>query len=232
MTTAAAVIYARVSTAEQAAEGVSLDMQVARCAEYARALGLEIADTIVDAGLSGKDIAGRPGMTRLVELVTRKQIGHVVAYKLDRMFRNTSETLQTVALFAKKGIELHIVDEHAPIRSETADDEFLLTLKAGLAQRERKLVSERTKAALNRKRERGEFCGGESPYGYTSMEGKLVPCLEEQAVLRKIRNLRKAGYSIRRIVQSLAADGHLNRRGKLFQKTQVERILAREDVAA
>jgi len=224
----AAVIYARVSTEQQANEGVSLDMQIARCAQYLEAKGLTLIDTIVDAGLSAKDIEHRPGLKRILAMVKRGEIGHLVTYKLDRTFRNTVEGLQMVALMARKGIALHIVSEQAAVKTDTADDEFLLTLKMGLAQRERKLVGERTKAALDRKREKGEFCGGEPPYGYRSEGGILIADLEEQKVISKIRRLRKKGYSIRRIVATLQEDGHLNRRGKLFQKTQVERILARE----
>lgn len=223
-----AVIYARVSTDQQANEGVSLDMQIARCMEYLDAKGLTLLDTIVDAGFSAKSIAGRQGFTRIVDMLNRREINHVVTYKLDRAFRDTEEGLHLVKIMAKRGVALHIVSEQAAVRTESADDEFMLTLKLGLAQRERKVVSERTKAALHRKREKGEFCGGETPYGYRQENGMLVPDLEEQTVIRKILNLRGKGYSIRRIVRILAEDGHVNRRGKLFQKTQVERILLRE----
>lgn len=224
----AAVIYARVSTEQQAEQGVSLDMQIARCAEYLEARGFHLTDTVVDAGLSAKSIAGRSGFLRICDMVKRREIRHVVTYKLDRAFRNTVEGLQMISLMVKKGVDLHIVSEQAAVKTDSADDEFLLTLKMGLAQRERKVIGERTKAALDRKRERGEFCGGEPPYGYLNVDGDLVPDIEEQKVIAKIRRLRKKGYSIRRIVRTLAEDRHLNRRGKLFHKTQVERILSRE----
>jgi len=224
----AAVIYARVSTEQQATEGISLDMQIARCGEYLQSRGLDLIDTVVDAGLSAKDIGHRPGLTRILGMVKRGEIGHLITYKLDRAFRNTAEGLQMVSLMARKGIALHIVSEQAAMKTDTADDEFMVTLKLGLAQRERKLIGERTRAALNRKREKGEFCGGEPPYGYRSEGGILIADMEEQTVIRKVHRLRRKGFSIRRIVRCLLEDGHLNRRGKPFQKTQVERILARE----
>lgn len=222
-----AVIYARVSTDEQAEQGVSLDMQVARCMEYVEARGLTLTDTIVDPGFSAKTL-DRPGMRRILDMVTRREIGHVITWKLDRFSRNTVESLQLVSLMTKRGIELHIVSEQGTVKTDSADDEFLFTLKMGLAQRERKLIAERTRAALARKRERHEFTGGEPPYGYRNVEGSLIPDIEEQRVIGKIRSLRNQGYSLRRIVVCLHEDGHLNRRGKPFQKTQIERILARE----
>lgn len=221
-----AIIYARVSTTDQAENGISLDAQVAICSEYCGGRDLTIVESIVDA-VSAKDIDHRPGLKRILDMARQRSIAHVVTWKLDRFSRNTIDALQMVAAFAKLGVELHIVSEQSVVRTDTADDEFLLTLKASLAQRERKLIGERTKLALARKREKLEYCGGEPPYGYRDENGSIVPDLEEQAVIRKIRNLRRQGFSIRRIVACLHDDGHLNRRGKPFQKTQVERILAR-----
>jgi site-specific DNA recombinase len=223
-----AIIYARVSTQDQAEHGISLDAQVARCAQYVEARGLTLTDTIIDAGLSAKNVSGRPGLTKILGMIQRREIQHVVTLKLDRLSRNTVEALQMVALMAKRGCDLHLVAEAGELRSDSADDEFLLTLKCGLAQRERKVIGERTKLALDRKRERGEFCGGEAPYGFEAIDGRLISSIQEQAVILKIRNLRKKGYSVRRIVICLREDGHLNRSGQPFLKTQVQRIVARE----
>ena len=221
------VIYARVSTQEQAEHGISLDAQITRCTEYVEAKELILVDTVVDPGFSAKSI-NRPGLQRILNMVAHREIQHIVCLRLDRLSRNTIEALQMVALMAKRGVELHVVAEHGEVKSRGADDEFLLTLKCGLATRERRLIGERTKLALDRKKERGEFCGGEPPYGYKAVDGVLIPETEEQQVVFKIRSLRKKNYSIRRIVLCLRQDGHLNRRGKPFHKTQVARILARE----
>ncbi len=224
----AAIIYCRVSTDKQAEQGISLEMQLTRCVEYCETEGLDILDTIVDAGISAKTIAGRQGFMKIMDLIRKRKIRHLVTYKLDRAFRSTLEGLQVIELMNKKGCGLHIVDEHSTVKTESADDEFMLALKMSLAQRERKLVSERTKDALDRKREKGEFCGGEPPYGHRNEAGMLVPDIEEQAVIKKIRKLRTKGYSIRRVAKCLEEDGHLNRRGKAFTKTAVERIIKRE----
>jgi site-specific DNA recombinase len=197
--------------------------------EYCEREGLNVLDTVVDAGISAKSITGRPGFEKIVELIRRRKVRNVVTYKLDRAFRNTVQGLQCIELMNQKGCALHIVDEQSAVRTESADDEFMLALKMSLAQRERKLVSERTKAALARKRERNEFTGGEPPFGYRNDNGKLVPDIEEQKVLKKIRSLRQRGYSIRRITRCLAEDGCLNRRGRPFAKTQIERLLKVND---
>ena len=219
------VIYTRVSTAQQSEQGISLEMQLARCLEYCETAGLDVLDTILDAGVSAKTIAGRQGFTKIMDLIRKRKVRHLVTYKLDRAFRNTVEGLQVIELMNKKDCALHIVDKHSAVKTESADDEFMVALEMSLAQRERKLVSERTKAALRRKREKGEFCGGEAPYGYRNDNGSIAPDLEEQRVIAKVRKLRKSGHSIRSIVRCLAEDGVLSRSGKPLAKTQVERIL-------
>lgn len=223
-----AVIYSRVSTSEQAEQGVSLDMQIARCAEYAISKGFEVIDTVVDAGLSAKDMAHRPGLLRILEMVKCRQIGHVVCLKLDRLSRSVTDSLEMVGLMAKNSVQLHVVSEEGAVKTATADDEFLLTLKAGLAQRERRVIGERTRQALARKRERNEYCGGQVPYGYLVENDLLMPNLDEQRIISKIRNLRNKGYSLRRIVAHLGEHGVVNRNGKAITKTSVERLLKLE----
>ncbi len=59
-----AIGYARVSTDEQAREGVSLEVQVARIRAYAQAKELELADVLTDEGISGKTLE-RPALREL-----------------------------------------------------------------------------------------------------------------------------------------------------------------------
>lgn len=218
------VIYARVSTEDQADRGISLDAQLAACADYCTGKGLNIVDSVVDPGFSAKSL-NRPGLKRILDMVNHREVHHVACYRLDRLSRSVVDALQVVSLMARKGVQLHIVSEQGTVKSDTADDEFLLTLKAGLAQRERKLIGERTAFALRRKRERREFCGGQPPFGFQAVEGKLVPDMVEQRVVKDIRTLRNRGYSIRRIVRRLGEKGYVNRKGRPFTKTAVERIV-------
>ncbi|MEW6352210.1 MAG: recombinase family protein [Thermodesulfobacteriota bacterium] len=222
------IIYTRVSTDRQAQEGISLDAQLTRCLEYAESKGIEVLETITDAGLSAATIEKRPGLVRALGLIGKGKAAHLITYRLDRLTRNTADFLGLAAQLEKKKAQLHLVGEDGALRTDSADSEFLATLRASLAARERKLVSERTKVALARKRERCEYCGGQVPYGYSVQNGKLIPNTEEQQVIRKVRNLRRKGFSIRRIVEHLTEHGILNRKGKAFGKTSVERILKKE----
>src|SRR4051812_45922439 len=106
-----AVIYCRVSTDQQASEGVSLDDQQRRLAAYCEAHGLVVVDVVVEGGESaGKALAGRPGGRKVLALIKRKAVDAVVIAKLDRAFRNTIDALQTIESWDRSGIALHIAD--------------------------------------------------------------------------------------------------------------------------
>ena len=71
-------------------------------------------------------------------MVKGKEIQAVIVYKLDRIFRNTSDALDTTRYFDAHGVALHSIEESLNTRS--AMGEFFFTLMAALAQMERKLI--------------------------------------------------------------------------------------------
>jgi len=97
-------------------------------------------------------------------LARRKEIDAVVVYKLDRIFRSTIDALETTKGFDKWGVSFHSIQETLDTRS--AMGRFLFTLTAALAEMERRLIGERTKAALSQKRSRNEKIGGDIPFGF------------------------------------------------------------------
>jgi len=145
-----AVGYVRVSTDEQVREGVSIAAQSARVRAYAEAKGLRLADVFADEGRSGKSL-DRPALQELLERCHQGTVGHVIVWRLDRLTRRTRHLLALVEdLFLARGIELHSVSES--LDTSTAHGRFVLTLFGGLAQMERELIGDRTRAALAYKR--------------------------------------------------------------------------------
>src|SRR3954447_645098 len=89
-----AIAYVRVSSEEQSKEGVSLDAQEQRVRAYATMRGLELATIYREEGVSGKiPLRDRPEGAKLVEAITKKRAKHVIAVKLDRLFRNAGDAL-------------------------------------------------------------------------------------------------------------------------------------------
>ncbi len=106
-----AIGYARVSTDEQAREGVSLEVQQQRIRAYALAKDLELMDVLTDDGISGKTLE-RPALREVLQRCERGEVGHVVVVKLDRLTRRTRDLVALVDdLFLARHIELHSVSE-------------------------------------------------------------------------------------------------------------------------
>ena len=223
-----AIAYIRVSTAEQAMEGVSIESQRALIRDYVRFKKIKIIQEIVDAGVSaGKPLQERDGGKKLFELAQEDHVRIVVAYKLDRLFRDAADCLTVTKHWDALDVDLHLVDMGGQaVDSSSAMGRFFLTVMAGVAEMERNMIRERTKAALAHLKAEGKRTGS-VPYGSKlAPDGKtLIKNSTEQKVIRLARRLRKQGKSLRQIAQELSKQGLTSRTGKVFYAQQISRML-------
>lgn len=211
-----AILYLRVSTTEQATEGVSLAAQEARLRAYALLRGLAVVEVVTDSGVSGSiPLAEREGGRRLLELaesaqrVGRRQRApvHILAVKLDRLFRSTVDALQVAMGWTKRGISMHLVDMGGQaLDTSSAMGGFFLTVCAAIAEMERKMIAERTSAALRHKVSTRQKAGGNAPFGFRHEGQTVIPDTGEQATIERIRELRAEALSLRKIAEELNAD--------------------------
>lgn len=192
-----AVGYVRVSTDEQAREGQSLEVQSSRVAAYCEAKGWELLRTYTDEGESGKSLA-RPGIQSLIADLKNNGVDVVVIVKLDRLTRSIRDLGSLIDdLF--KGVALASVEES--LDSSTANGRMVMNLLGSVAQWEREVIGERTKAVLDHKTEKGEHVG-RIPYGFAIGEsGKLIEKPEEIQNIRKMKREHHRGRSIREIAE-------------------------------
>ena len=140
--------YVRVSTQEQATNGVSLDAQEARIVAYCTALGWQVSEVIRDAGESAKSLK-RPGISRILEGVRGGTVGRVVILKLDRVTRSTRDLANLLDTFAKADASLVSVSESLDTLS--AAGRLVVNMLGVVAQWEREAIGERTASALAHK---------------------------------------------------------------------------------
>jgi len=223
-----AVGYARVSTEEQATDGISLAAQLERIRNYCTLNGFSLVEVITEEGISAaKPLSERPGGHRLLELLRSDGIGHVVALKLDRLFRDAIDCLTVVRDWDRKGIALHLVDQGGQaINTKSAMGRFFLTVMAGVAEMERNLIGERTRIALQHKRKNGEVYGPE-PFGYRREGERLVPEPGELKTLELMKRLRSQGYSYRKIAYELRRRRVPTKNGGRWEAATVAKILQR-----
>jgi site-specific DNA recombinase len=208
-----AVGYIRVSTQDQASEGVSLDAQETRIVAWCKSQGWD-PSIFADCGLSGGRADNRPGLQQALEAVESAGSGVLVVYSLSRLARSVRDTLALAERLQKAGCDLVSLTEG--IDTTTATGTMVFRLLAVLAEFERDLTAERTKGALAVKKANGESYG-EVPYGYRRVgepkRGRkdapsptLEPDPSQQKVIVHICSAREKGWSWQTIANDL--NGH------------------------
>jgi site-specific DNA recombinase len=197
--------YVRVSTEEQVREGFSLKAQEERLRSYCTMRDLELIEVVADPGVSGADpLAKRKGGARVLELVKDRAVDGVLAWKLDRLFRDCVDCLTVARRWDKAKVALHMVDLGGqPVDTGSAIGRFFLTMMAGAAELERNQISEHTRVAMQYKRDRGDYIGGRAPLGFAVRRGSLVAQPREQELLAEARRLRNAGLTLRAVAEHL-----------------------------
>ncbi len=224
-----AIGYVRVSSEEQANEGISVAAQEAALRAYCDMRRMKLGDVVIDADVSGgRPLGKRAGGKKVLATAKTGGTNVVVSFKLDRLFRDAQDCLSVTRQWEEKGISLHLVDMGGQaVDTSSAMGQFFLLVLAGVAEMERNLGSERTKAALRYKRERGEKTGGQCPYGYElAKDGvSLRKSAAEQQIIRRIKKLRGGGFSYRAIAERLNEKA-VPARGSRWHSTTVVRLLS------
>lgn len=227
-----AALYIRVSTQEQAINGVSLAAQEEKLLAYCQLSGMGPAAVIREEGVSGsRPLATRPGGAELLKLVARKEIEHVVTMKLDRLFRDAADALNQTKAWDKAGVALHLVDMGGQtLNTASPMGRFFLSMTASFAELERNLIAERTSTALNHKKSHKQAYSP-TPFGYDRTGNSLAENPQEQEAVVKIMGWRRAGWSLRRIVGELNRLAIPTKRGGQWHPCTV-RYLLKNDLYA
>ncbi|MDA1131464.1 MAG: recombinase family protein [archaeon] len=202
-----AVAYARVSSKRQAEEGVSLDAQVERLLAYAEFRGLELDsdDIYIDDGISAAiHLWSRPAGRKMRETIYQERVGHVLALKMDRLFRDVQDCLGSVDELRGIGVDIHILDQDGgTLDTSTSMGRFFLTTIASLAELERGQISERTKIAMKHLKDNAKVFTGPI-FGWDRQGDDIVPNWREQDIIDYMRHRHYVqGWSGNKIAKHL-----------------------------
>jgi DNA invertase Pin-like site-specific DNA recombinase len=219
-----AVIYTRVSTDDQATNGVSLGAQFERARGWCNLNELTVVGVGEDK-TSGKRADNRESLQAALTQVCAVR-GVLVVYSLSRLARSVRDTLDIADRLQKAGADLVSLTEN--IDTTTACGTMLFRLLAVLAEFERDLISERTSAALQHKKRNGEVYG-EVPYGYVRVSsGHLQRDSYQHGVIEEMRQKREQGLSFQAIADDLNRARVASAKGGRWDKKTVARIVKRE----
>src|ERR671933_244791 len=158
-----AILYARVSTDEQARSGYSLAQQIEALREYAAREGYEVLEEITDAGQSGVTLA-RPGMDRVRDLVVAGGVSVVLAQDRDRFAREPAYLYLLKQEFAEYGTKIRSLNDRG---DDSPEGELTDGILDQLAKFERAKTAERSRRGKLRKAREGKVVAGHTPnYGF------------------------------------------------------------------
>lgn len=164
-------LYTRVSTEEQAKNGLSLRDQLSTLREYAKENNHTIVGEYQDAGISArKPYKKRPALLRLLDDCRGRKIDLILFTKLDRWFRNVGNYYAVQEVLDSTGVSWRAILED--YETVTASGRLKVNIMLSVAQDEADRTSERIRFTFEEKRARGESTNGRAPLGYKIVDGR------------------------------------------------------------
>ena len=217
-----AVLYARVSTEEQATHGYSLDAQLEKMRTYCMINDLQIVKEYVDDGYSGTKASNRPAYQRM--FAERSEWDILIVLKMDRIHRNTVEFINMMKDLDKHGQEF--ISTFDKFNTKTAAGRLALDVIQRIAQFESEQIGERTYMGMRQKAETGGgVMGFTPPFGYGLENGELIKEEDEFDTVCDIYSMYLNGMTLDDIAYNLNRECRLTRKGNPWNKFNLRNIL-------
>lgn len=221
-----AIIYARVSTAEQAASGTSLEQQQERGFDCAERRDFVAVRVCVDAGITGTRYETRPGIIEAIEAIERKEAELLIVTKVDRIGRSARIILQIAERIDRAGGQIITCDGMELGR--TPIGKLTLNNFAGMAEFERDMIRERGMDGRRARAQQGvQPTRSRPPYGYhivnhkdvdrgvypKELTGQYIIMEDKAQWVREIFTRYAGGMSLRGLAAWLESQGVPTSRG-------------------
>src|SRR5215212_4097586 len=178
-----AVLYARVSTDEQARSGYSLAQQIEALRAYAAREGYEVLEEVKDPGQSGASLE-RPGMDRVRDRVAAGGVSVVLAQDRDRFAREPAYHYLLRREFEERGTKLRALNDRG---DDSPEGELTDGVLDQLAKYERAKMMERTRRGKQRKAQEGRITTTRAAFGFdynASRDGYVINPKQMEVVRR------------------------------------------------
>jgi site-specific DNA recombinase len=202
-----AILYARVSTDEQARSGYSLAQQIEALRVYAAREGYEVLEEVVDPGQSGASLE-RPGMDRVRDLVAAGGVAVVLAQDRDRIAREPAYHYLLRREFEEHGTKIRALNDRG---DDSPEGELTDGILDQLGKYERAKIAERSRRGKLRKAREGKVMAGPRvKYGFklnATRDSLLVDEHKMSNVRRIFRMVGTEGHSLNAVYRTFDREG-------------------------
>ena len=211
--------YLRVSTNHQKQSGNGISAQYDSVVAHCNRNDLNLGDVVFyrDEGISGTlPVEQRPGLSALLHALKSQDI--VIVPSLCRLSRDLMMTLMIEAEIKK--IQARLVStKDEGTRDDDPTSVLLRRVIQSFSEFERNVISARTKAALQARKNRG-LRTGHIPFGFNvDSDKKLIPEESEIRTILRTIELRDEGLTYNKVAEQLNSEGLFNRNGKWYQSS-------------
>jgi site-specific DNA recombinase len=224
-----AILYARVSTEEQARSGFSLAQQIEALRDYAASEGYDVLEEVQDPGQSGASLE-RPGMDRVRDLVAGGGISVVLAQDRDRFAREPAYHYLLRKEFEEHGCKIRALNDRG---DESPEGELTDGILDQLAKFERAKITERTRRGKLQKARSGKVVGGHTAnYGFrmnAARDGYAVDQPKMAVVRRIFQMIGEEGLALTAVTKILNKEGEPGPAGGRWNTYAIRRMVL-EDV--
>ena len=228
-----AVIYARVSSDEQADRGLSIPTQIKICKEFIKREEWEFAKEYIDEAISGLR-SDRPSFLEMLSDAQEKKFDKIVVYSLSRFSRDRFDAITKKRLLRDVGVE--VISATEPIDSTTPEGKLLEGVIESINEFYSANLSREAFRGLKANAEMGFWNGGTPPFGYKRKEvivnGTKKSTYEidgkEAEITKKIFKLAYEGAGTKKTCIILNNEGFRTKRGKIFTPSTVRGTLTNE----
>lgn len=215
--------YARVSTTMQADNGFGLSTQSENIAAYAAANNLTIADSFIDAGVSGTQ-ADRPALSELLAMLGKGD--KIIVANTSRLWRSDTVKVLIRHELQKAGADIIAVEQPGySIYCNDPNDFLFNGILELLDQYDRMQITRKLAAGRRTRAKSGQKACGAAPYGYKWDNKKIVIDYNNHLVVREIFAEYAKVESFQKVADYCEMKGYRTATGGLFSRQAISNIL-------
>lgn len=221
-----AVYYGRVSTEEQATNGISMDMMRHDTIEWAERNGYKVVGIYEDYGKTGTEYKGLKDLQKLHKYIAKNKVDAIVCWKLDRISRKDTEFYKyTMDKVEQLNMTIASMTQFPDIRTIPR---VMIGVYLGLSTDEVNNTKERTSATMLFRAKQG-YLMGKAPVGYINKQvnghGVIVKDENNAKYVLKAFTLYATGlYTMGAVSKELCKLGFHNN-GKPYPDRKIEHML-------
>lgn len=203
-----AALYARISN-DGTGAGLGVSRQRDEMLKLCERDGLTVVHEFADNDISASTGKRRPGYEALLAAVENGEVDVVVVYATDRLYRRMIDLIRITGILGPRHVVVRAVLE-SDVNLSTADGIMQAQIRGSVAEHETRRKSERIRSQKAQRRSEGRRLGGRVTWGFTKVDGMVVPDPELEPVILDLYRRYVAGEGVPSLARDLNARGLLS----------------------